>query len=336
MKRTGFVLVLCILIYLSFVLFSISEPPMGDSAAFLIAAKVFLNKALQTSFVNHLDIRLGIWHPPFYIHILQLIDKAAGLNLITARLFGISCFIITLFLIFLIIVKINEASPFKHIIGLTGVFLYSINPMAIQGSLLIDIDNTIMPVLLLSFCYLFIKRESNRGSIVLGFLFGILLWAKLTTSLFLIPSILIYYVLKGKYKEGFKKSILVFSLGAVCFLTTWYLYSLIMNKPFMRPFSAIIGSFMGNNFVSDPLSAGRNPWDIIRTLARVILYVSVFNFIILVIAYMNRIKEYFQKKEIKTNDYLLILNAMIFFVYLFVGGLLIAIPSITIRLSLYR
>lgn len=238
-------IILCICIYLLFALFSIREPIMADQINFFNAAKlldignVFFGK--RTPLVS-----LDFPHPLLYVHLLSFIDKFWGINTVNARLIGILCFIITLLFIYFISKKIFEYDNNGRLIALLACFLYSINPMVIQGSLLIDIDNTILTVALLFFIFYFVRfseRLNFKNLFLLGLLFALSLWTKLTTPLILILSIIMFHFLNGTYKKGLLQAFVILTIGVTLFLFTWRLYCYVYSQPFFAPFGSLWGSF---------------------------------------------------------------------------------------------
>jgi hypothetical protein len=318
---------LAILIYLVFALFSIAEPPMGDSIYFLISSKVMNNKILQPHFFQQTGIYLGTWHPPLYLYILAFIDKLAGLNPINARTVGIFSVVIALVLIYIITQNIFPENKHRHFAGLIGVFLYAINPMVIQGSLLPDIDTTILAPLLLFFIYLFVKLSGKYRYLFLGLFLGLALWAKLTTPFLLIISIFLFHALGSNLKKGIQESSYVFFIGFGLFVISWGIYCFFMQKPFIFPFLNAKKAFFALNFISPRSSFKIINIDMVRALTRIILYTSPFYFLLFILACWQRFKEFIAAREKRGIDFVFILSLIILLGYLLVGGITHSFPK---------
>lgn len=313
----------CILIYITFVIFSITEPLLGDSPYFLVSAKVFNNETLQSYFPQI----IGMDHPTLYVHLLALIDKFIDLNPVSTRSIGILSFIMTLVLIYVIAQNVFRESKNRYFIGLVAVFLYSINPMVIQGSLLPDNDTTILVPLLLFFIYLFVKLKGKNRCFLLGIFFGLVLWAKLTTPFILIPTIFIFYSLSGEFRKGLKESSLILFIGLVLFIISWGSYCFFTKKPFLFPLIHLKNIFFGSSPIFLYSSINKFILGIARILLRIILYISPFYFLMFFMGFGYRLKEFILERKTHSADFLFILALIIFSVYLFVGGLTHSFPK---------
>ncbi|NQS99801.1 MAG: glycosyltransferase family 39 protein, partial [Candidatus Omnitrophica bacterium] len=147
-------LLLCLGLGLTFLISSIDKPLQADSIPFA--------KYVERS--GHEEVYL--WHPPAYQNTLRFVGRVFGLKDQGLRWFGIACFLLTLGLIY-------------RLSGPLACFLYATLPVAIQGSLILDIDNTVLTVLLLLFIWYFAKfyqQLSSKRALILGGLFFLLLW----------------------------------------------------------------------------------------------------------------------------------------------------------------
>jgi len=328
MRRTYIFLLfsLCILIYSIFAILSINELAIGDASFYVVGSKIFNNRSLETSFNRFIFLATS----PLYGHLLALIDRFFFLNHITARVIGILSFVVTLILIYAIILKISKDQENRHFIGFLGIFLYSINPMVIQGSLLTDIDTTILVPFLLGFVYCFIVLNENNSKdkyFILGVIFAFNLWAKLTTPFALILTIFIFYFLNGKLREGIKASGSIFLSGLSLFIISLFIYCYFTKREFLAPFLHIKDSFYGTS----PLLLSSSPTSIVlniaRILLRIILFSTPFYFLIYILSSWERLREIVLRRKVQYIDFLLILSFIILFAYLFVGGIAFSFPK---------
>jgi 4-amino-4-deoxy-L-arabinose transferase-like glycosyltransferase len=180
----------------------------------------------------------GLWHPPLYGNLLALWFKIFGETTLAGRLFGLFCAIISLFLCLIIIKEIctyeNINKEDRFFISVLASILYFINPLILQFSLLIDIDNSIQPILILLFFYIFIKNYRNdklRFDIYLGLIFGISLLAKLPTPPLVLISIFVFYLFERKIGKAFKKTFIIGFVGIIFFLLIWLTYAISLSLP---------------------------------------------------------------------------------------------------------
>ena len=313
----------CVLIYIVFVIFSMGEPLLGDSPYFLFSAKVFNNEALQSYFPQI----VGVDHPTLYVHILALVDRLIGLNPVSARSIGILSFIATLALIYVVAQNVFKEGKNIFPVGLIAVFLYAINPMAIQGSLLPDNDTTILTPLLLLFIYFFVKLKGKNRGFLLGIFFGFILWVKLTTLFILIPAIFTFYSLRGKFREGFKESGLVLFIGLVLFVISWGSYCYFTKRPYLFPLVHLRNIFLAGSPLFIYSSGNKVILNTARIALRIILYASPFYFLIFFKSFWYRLREFILRRERHSVDFLFILGLTLFCAYLFVGGLTHSFPK---------
>ncbi len=317
---------LCILVYIVFAVFSISEFPIGDAFGQLAGAKVHNNRALESNF-NRLLILSNL---PFYVSILSLIDNFFYFNQITARIVGIISFIITAILLYAVSLKVFKNDKDKYLIGILGVFFYSINPMVIQGSLLTDIDTTILLPFLLLFVYIFIALGDTHNKAkyyILGTFFGFILWVKHTTPLALIPAIFIFYFLNRKFKEAIKASLSVLLIGLSLFIISLGIYCYFTKKLFIAPFFHIKESMLGTSTFMLNSYFKSSILNIARIILRIILFVTPFYFLVYILGSVTRLRKIILEKRLNDVDFLLILSFIIFFSYLFVGGITYSFPK---------
>jgi|GEM_PF-2245951 len=268
----------CFLIYLAFCLPAIRQPLLGDSVMFPSYARGFYHsQRLDPYFAKDLFFSPGVWHPPFYMSMLALLGGFTALNETSARFIGIACFALTLLLIYRLTTLVFGYSQRKRIIALSAVFLYSLNPMAIQGSLLPDIDTSVMVPLMLGFVYLFFRlKDKKAGPAILGICFAVLLWAKLTTPFLLILAIAGFYGLQGRIKEGLIKSGVICLTGVMLFLVSWAGFSHFLHKPFIYPFNFIQNTLIQKTLLSHDIRSFGVILSVLRVSVRLFFYLTPF------------------------------------------------------------
>jgi len=225
---------------------------MGDEVTLMLAVKALNAGEITKYFIGQGDAIFGIWHPPAYIHLLALIESLFGMNVVIARTIGIACFAISLVFIYLLANVLLKDRQKRRQAALMACILYSLSPFAIRGSLLIDIDNTILNAALLIFMYLLarIKDDTRKVEIVFfGMIFSVLLWMKTTTPSILIGSMFIYQLFR-RDKAKLKAIAGIGITGAVLFLFTWFIYCQLNDRRFIDIFYvpiSVVRSLLARN-----------------------------------------------------------------------------------------
>ncbi|MBO9648739.1 MAG: glycosyltransferase family 39 protein [Variovorax sp.] len=183
---------------------------------------------------------LGLYHPPLYIYALAGHIKLFGFSENTVRSFGLICTLITAYLSILIIKELVQ-EKYLGLSSLAFLALYLTNPYTLANTTLPDIDSTILPPLITLFILLLI-RDSKK--IALGGVFGLLLWAKLTTPLALIPLAISYWkISKHSIQEIGNRAVIIFGSGIVLFVATYWIYCKVADLSFSYAFTFLVHSF---------------------------------------------------------------------------------------------
>ncbi len=261
----------------------------------------------------------GLWHTPLYANLLGAWFKIFGETTVTGRLFGFSCALLSLLLLFKIIkeICIHESIDRggRFFISSLAAILYFINPLILQFSLLLDIDNSLLTLLVLLFFYVFIKNHTRRSvktGIFLGVIFGISLLAKLPTPPFALASIFIFYALRGEIKKAFLETFLIGSTGVIFFITAWLTYALSLNLP--------LDFFLVYNYGTKVLPAAHNgiffAWPLMaRTAIFSIFWVSPAFVALSLMAVLNETLAFLKTKKVSPLFLLVIFSLLLFFVY---------------------
>jgi hypothetical protein len=182
---------------------------------------------------------LGLYHPPLYIYMLSAHIKAFGFSENSVRSFGLLSVLITAILTAILGVRISSTrSPIYLPIF---VALYLSHPYTIANTTLPDIDQSILPPLIILYLILLFD---NRKDWLLALAFTFLLWAKLTTPLVLIPFSMLYWYFGEKSIDGtLSRSIRVFGGATIVFLCSYLIYCKLTNLPFGYTADFLLHSF---------------------------------------------------------------------------------------------
>mgnify|MGYP001105930451 CR=1 FL=1 len=197
-----------------------------------------------TDFVR---VALGQWssmeipHPPLYVILGGVSTQLFGHNLPAMRLVGGIGYLLTLWLIPLSCRCLIADPARARRASLLATFAWAIHPLALQGSLLLDIDNTIFPPTLLLFALALLLTESTsvwQRVIYVGLTFAMMLWVKLLPSTFLFAIIVVViYVIRRRFVFSTLGALV---LGLLIFVVSLLIFSLITGFPL----EVVLGTFL--------------------------------------------------------------------------------------------
>ncbi|MDP2939639.1 MAG: glycosyltransferase family 39 protein [Candidatus Omnitrophota bacterium] len=305
MKYFKFILVF-FFIYLILVFPHIWKPLVADDIYFANSAKVPLS-------ISDFGPRL---HPPLYLHILRFFSQLFGVFDNGLRIIGIICFLLNLILIY----KLSQQAFHNERVGFLACLIFALHPMAIQGSMILDIDNTVLTVVLMLTVFYFSKNMYSlnfKTGFFLTLLFFCSLWAKFTTPFILMGSMLLFFIFKKDTKNALK--IFIISLSSILvFLLMWRIYSRIFNFPFSG--GIITHLLIIRKFIRG-VSFGPIQEFSLRIL-RVSLWFGIYIILFWIAIILRRIKVIgLKNKELNSNDFLIIYSICIFMGYTLIGGL---------------
>lgn len=183
----------------------------------------------------------GLWHPPVYLYLLALFQGLFGIGAGSARLLGLTTGVASMALVFFVTRSIAQAKNWdpRHALlaGFVACVMAGTNPFWTHGSLVVDIDNTILTVLALAFLSLFLawQREFTPArSTLLGGVVMALLLAKPAVVPLLIAAVGLYCAANGDWKTSLRVGLATLG-GAICFAVTWYVYAEALAVPWRFP-----------------------------------------------------------------------------------------------------
>lgn len=317
-SKIKFLILIFLLLYLIFPIISWQRLLADFEVGFLHAGDVINNKG--TKFLineEYWNSFLNI-HPPLYIYSLAAVFKILGPTAAAARFLGFVCMVINAILVYLIFKEIFGKE--KEIPAILASLFYISNPLVIQGSLFLDIDNTILTLQMMLFTLLYLKCQegaSLKQLFFLGILFCLILWSKVTTSLVIIATVFLFQIFTGKIKKGFYHAFVIFTAGLGLFVLTMWIYCIINHN------------FYFSNYLFAPLlmaqgkklsgTASFQLLTVFKILARLTLWLSPFIALLAFTGIVRAIKT-IKKDNTQGIVFLLIYSSIIFFVYLYVGG----------------
>ncbi len=152
--------------------------------------------------------RGSIPHPHLYVHWAQLLFALFGATVEAARLSVLIPHLLTLpLLAWLARLLYRDAAERGNwqSIAILAVFLYALNPLIVQNSVLIDIDNGLLTTALTALLCLWLATRAwpapdRIAALSIGF--AICLWIKLPTPPMLAAAIVVYEALRRRWREA--------------------------------------------------------------------------------------------------------------------------------------
>lgn len=297
-------------IYLILVILQIHKLFVGDEVDFVRAAEgiVTTGKPIYTGANNKTYI--GLWHPTLYVNILALSFRFFGVHDWSARIVSVAFTLLTLLVVYLITKHLN----FSNFSKVLAIFIFLLNPLIVQGSILVDIDNSALMFFITLFVYAYLKLDKTMKNLVLlAILFALTLWTKISTPPVLILGIFIYHVLNREYRDALLESTIIGFIGCFLFLITWFSYCAFLDLPFPQPFIHNISY----------LSHGDSLHYILTHLwgfKNILFWATPFFLLLILAISQSRMKFYCKNRKLIVVDFLVIVGLLIFFEYLIVGS----------------
>ncbi len=182
----------------------------------------------------------GLWHPPLYLYTLGLGLKLFGASEAVARGVGVALMTLTALCVYLLGWQ-TIPPPARPWGALLAVAIFLVSPLVIQSALVLDIDGTVLTLLLAVWTLLYLRLEAVAGRrtipalSLLVVVFALALWAKLTTPFALLAVLLVYQTLRGRPLRGLLHLGVIGLGGTALFAATWGLACWWLGLPFDMP-----------------------------------------------------------------------------------------------------
>lgn len=177
----------------------VTRPLLADEVAFAELARSFRAGIPPAQFDQ----------PPLYLDVLGVTSTLFHWQGEQLRWIGVGCFWLQLILIYQMARSLHPRA------GLLAAVLWVTHPMAMQGALILDIDNTVLAVCLSAWCLLLLRLPwplRLRDSVALGLCWCLCLWAKGATPLMLPVALIGAGLTQGRWRVG---------LAAAWWTTVW-------------------------------------------------------------------------------------------------------------------
>ena len=317
----------CWFIYLFFSFTSWHEPVMGDEVRAIMWIKSLRDSSITNYFVSCGERLFGVWHPPAYACLAAILGDFFTLNEMVIRAIGIASFLISLALIYVIAYGLFKKDDGRERIAILACIIYALNPLAVKGSLLIDIDGTILNVAILALIAALVWIKYDKGSrkafFIYTALFTLALCIKLSNPFIFIGAIFTCQVLRREWQKLLYTAKIAIS-GVALASIIWFLYCLANGRDaaciIEVPISIVVMFFLRNASGEGLSLIARNIW--------ALLIWSSPSFIIL--GLIGSWKNFDKPSE---DDSLLSLSQFafcglaFFIIYIFIGGVTHSFPK---------
>ena len=184
---------------------------------------------------------IGAWHPPLYQYALATTALVVGTDASNGlRLVGVIGLLASALLLLLIA---REVTPRWRLIGGVAAGLLLLHPYAIQGSVFLDIDNTVygpLALLVLWLAVRFGRRDAPLDIaqlLLLGGALALVTWAKMTTTIVLVGVLVVWWVLARRpFRRAIAEAAGFVAIGAALFFSTYALWCKATGIPFSYTF----------------------------------------------------------------------------------------------------
>ncbi len=247
------------MIHLTFVLpTAITKSYRVDDLVYLQCAKSILNDGIPTYSDGQLKPKDScLLSPPLYSYILSLFIFTFEDNPLSVRGVSIIFNILTIIMVYLISSILLKENRNKQIYSLIAAFIYALNPLTIQSSIIIDIDGGILNFLMALFIYLYLKGERGFS---LGIPLFLIFWTKFPGVMILFSSFFLFFLLHKDWKKIIRL-LALFLFTGIIFGICFFIYTNYTNQDFSMPFkyASFFGIF-GEKIKAPMISIAKTLW----------------------------------------------------------------------------
>jgi hypothetical protein len=314
------------LVYLVLVMPQVARPLVYDEVNFAFAGGAVARTGLPWANAGYMSDRgdfsqreqWALWHPPLYVYLLGLQYRLFGYTETSGRILGVALNLVTGAIVFLTGRALSPAGPYaRQATGVLAAAFYLLSPLTVQSALILDIDGTVLTLLLAIMAYLVIRLPSEhyvRFLLGMSLLLATSLWAKLTTPIGLFGCLLLTRVLCGRFRLAAVEALVVGAGGLFLFIVTWGLACLFLRMPFDMPFAVTWIEFLSAS--QSPGGWLRSPTAAMQALAPSLLWAGPYLATLFACAGLNGLRESIVTRSIQAIDLYIGFGVVVYVVYL--------------------
>ena len=316
---------IAIFFYLVSAFSRIGQPIAKDDLHWLVAAKnLYVTGRPTVYFVPNAIVAHS---PHSYLYAIKFAFDIFGIHDPVARLPGILSGLLTLILIFMITKSFIRDDKGEQTQGAAlTTLLYATTPAVVQGSVILENDNTLLIPAILFLFFSFVKYQQEgklRWALATGLAVTVALWVRITTPVLALFLLGLY---AGVRKSSLRsKCILSLTtlLGILAFGGLWFFYCRIKEVPFLYPFEYTLDRFQYRSSEAGGLRLDK----IFENLVYLTLWLGPFTTLLFLILTVRRFTQFLNRRQVNFEDVFLIGGLVIIGTYTFVGGLPFGFPK---------
>jgi hypothetical protein len=306
----------------------IEKPYVYDDVSFILGARAVADTGRpfgNQGYLLHLywqRDQWALWHPPLYIYLLGLTVALFGDSERAARGLSVVCLLVAAAFAFDLarrVVLSRRGGPYRALVaGVLAVALYVLNPLAIQASMILDIDNTVLMVLMVGLVWLAVRLPGSWGPLTIvavALLYAVTLWAKLTTPLALGVALAFTRLFQATGWRGALQALAAVGLGWAIFGVSWLGINTVAGMPIDYTLDVV-----RNEAIESGISSGHRLVSLqafTLGVAPAILWIGPFFCLLFVTAGLPRLWSLLRGKGLHATDLLVVLGAAIYLAYIF-------------------
>jgi 4-amino-4-deoxy-L-arabinose transferase-like glycosyltransferase len=310
------------------IMVSLERPFVYDDVSFVLGARAVAATGWpygNQGYLLHLywlREQWALWHPPLYIYLLGATVALFGDGERAARSLGVLSLLICSGLAFDLARRmVNEhggGNVRAAVAGVIAVALLVLNPLAIQATAVLDIDNTILMVLVATIVWVALRlpdRWSVRIVVGLALLFALSLWAKMTTPLAVGVALVFVRLFQRTGWRGAVEAATVAALGVVIFAVTWVGISRVLGLPIDYTLDVVRNEAIESSASSRDRLVSVAAF--VSGVAPAILWIGPFFCLLFVASGLRALGNLLRGRGLRASDLLVVLGAAIYLAYVF-------------------
>lgn len=306
----------------------IDKPYVYDDVNFILGARAVADTGRpfgNQGYLLHLWTereQWALWHPPLYMYTLGLTVALFGDGERATRGLSVLCMLLSAGLAFDLarrVALLRGGSPDRGLVaGVLAVAVYVVNPLTIQATQVLDIDNTVLMLLIVGVSWLAVRLPGswNVGTVLgLAALYALALWAKLTTPLALGVALAFTRLFQPVGWRGALQAVAVAALGWVIFAVTWVGISALAGFPLEYTLEVV-----QNEALESSISSGHRLVSVrafVFGVAPALLWIGPFFCLLFVAAGLPRLWSLLRGKGLDAGDILVVFGAAVYLAYIF-------------------
>ena len=276
------------------------QPVAQDDLHWLVAAKTLHTDGVARQYA--VPERVAGFSPHLYLGCIALMFKLFGVDESIARLPGLAFGLLSILMVFGLTRHFSKGSEIERTLRASTIsLLCASSPALAQGSVIIDIDNTLLVPSLLLLCGAFAKylqEERMRWAVLAALSVSVALWGRVTTPALVCCALCGAVLLSRKPLRTKLTCVGLVLAGALLFVTTWYGYCRATGTPFAEPFRYTWRT--ARRGIGPSLGA------VLENVVYLTLWIGLFPLLLILKSVIERGRRFFKAPELRVEDVFLL------------------------------